>query len=370
MTIPILGIIFILLLLMIATILRFVVFKGDPKCFWKGIGVPLATPVLVALLGIMFSQLSETHNDNEKKVELLREVLASKDRPDIAFITAVGDHLVLHLKRRDRIITELRKSPNAENLKNAKIFEEGAAYFFYGMFHAALIDFRASKGYQLYPRLWMEEAFDRLADRVDTLASDKPDLHLDTVGIEEAALYKYFGAAAATFKTITDRAGEPTKSAILFNFNLILEGKVKSTHQDEYQERFESDLHKGYDNFQKRLNGQGSDPIHVEKLELAIAAITALDDYAFNKLFGTWYQGPDNPREVDSLTKGIPGKISRVPPDEYIFYPLRGWKKEDRKCLREKTWEIIFESVDSKFIDKGKSFQSPSRYPAECRLAA
>src|SRR4051812_37544139 len=351
------------------------VFKNKNEAavdFWKVIVMPLATPALVALLGaLVFSYFTEAHYDNDKKVELLRGVLASSDRPDIAFLTAVGDHLVLHLKRWERI----RKSPNAKDLESAKIFEERAVYFFYGMFHAALVDFRASKGYQLYPRLWMEEAFDRLADQVDRLASDQPNLHLGTVGKEEAALYKYFGAAAGTFKNITDRSGEPAKSAVLFDFNLMLDSVVKRPDlpQDKYQIPFEDELRSGCTSFQARLNHrQVSDPIDVEKLELTIVAITALDDYAFNKLFGVWYQGSlyqwsNSPKEVDSLTKEIPGKIEPQPPEEYIFYPLRGWEEVNTECLRKKTWKIIFDSVDSKF---GGGARRKGHQPVRCDLAA
>src|SRR6202035_3481837 len=323
MSIEILSVV-IILLIVIGTVLRFKVFKGKPADFWRFAGVPLATPVLVAAFGIVFSLLSDANYDHQKKGELLREVVASKDRPDIAFITAVGDQLVSRLKSRDKIIASEKTADNnigpaaRSDLQRAQTFEERAVYFFYGMFHSALIDFHASKGYQLYPRLWMEEAFFQLTNRVNELANGGQDeTHTYQSEIELSALYKYFGAAAATFKNITDRPGEPTKAAVLFDFNLMLDRVERRTDpslaNDQYQIHLEDTLRKGCERFQARLN---SGAINVQQLELTIATITALDDYGFNKLFATWYQGPDSPNEVKSLDSEIPGRISPTPPSE------------------------------------------------------
>jgi len=353
MSIQILSVV-IILLIVIGTVLRFKVFKGKPADFWRFAGVPLATPVLVAAFGIVFSLLSDANYDHQKKGELLREVVASKDRPDIAFITAVGDQLVSRLKSRDKIIASEKTADNnigpaaRSDLQRAQTFEERAVYFFYGMFHSALIDFHASKGYQLYPRLWMEEAFFQLTNRVNELANGGQDeTHTYQSEIELSALYKYFGAAAATFKNITDRPGEPTKAAVLFDFNLMLDRVERRTDpslaNDQYQIHLEDTLRKGCERFQARLN---SGAINVQQLELTIATITALDDYGFNKLFATWYQGPDSPNEVKSLDSEIPGRISPTPPSEYLFYPLHNWEGQD---IRNSTWQIVFHSVSRKF---------------------
>jgi hypothetical protein len=365
--------------------------------FWKNIGVPLATPLAVALLGVGFGIFSDRQKaldyDYQKKVELLREVVASKDRPDTAFLTAVGDRLTLSLERREGILAQGKSTGQAKRKRHLtprllgtspgdrrcpvlqgeaprrdhaarsdrgrelvaaiqggnaeQQFEERAAYFFFGMLHSALIDFHASKGYQLYPRLWMREAFSRLGDRVDRLVFGAKESSPNVSGTEESALYKYFGAAAATYKNITDHSGEPTKAAVLFDFNLMLDGLLRKPggNHDSSKDCLEAALRLGCEDFQEHLK---DGTLNAKNLKLTIWAIAALDDYAFNKLFAAWDKGPDRPAEGESLATDIPAKIPLEPPSDYLFYPLRGWNDQDIRDLRvnrEVTWEIIYAVV-------------------------
>jgi hypothetical protein len=130
------------------------------------------------------------------------------------------------------------------------------------------------------------------------------------------------------------------------------------TSKDEYQAQLKRALRNGCIDFQRRLNGKGSDAIDVKDLRLTIAAITALDDYAFNKLFGVWYKGSppsDSPAEVKSLDIEIPAVISPYPPSEYLFYPLRGWGGENLQDMREQTWRIIFRETPKQFQKGAKT---------------
>jgi hypothetical protein len=341
-------------LLTIGMILRREYFREAPRRFWTGIGVPLTMPIIVAVLGVVFgvvSNATQQHEyENQKKLELLREVLASKDRPDVAFLTAVSDKLVMVLNRRQEIILRQHgtsiSQDERQRLQAAQHFEEQAAYFFFGMYHSALIDFYASKGYKLYPRLWMERAFDGLAARVDTLVFGADGSSPDVSGPEESALYEYFGEAAATYKTITERPGESRKTAVLLDFSLMLDRTEETgSPPDPYRDHLERTLQEGWATFKGRLD-PGPRALDVRELELTVAAISALDDYAFNKLFAVWYQGRGSPAEVESLSDEFPGTISPDPPKEFLFYPLRGWGDQD---IRYETWKIIFDQVPAKF---------------------
>lgn len=360
MTISVLLTVAIVLLVGVAIFLRLKHFKGDAPLFWEKIGVPLATPIVVASLGIMYTALSDAQRisdrNGQKKAELLREMVATKDRPDVAFLTAVGDQLVLRLNRRDALLKDKSGQLTAAQKLERLSYEERAAYFFYGMFHVAIVDFYASKGYKLYPRLWMEEAFSGLSDQVTSLVYGGHDeTSLAVPKFEEDALYNYFGAAAATFKNITESQGQPTKAALVFDFNLMLDHEIRRPDLplDRYQLKVDQEIREGCARFQGRLNSSGPDRINVEELELTIAAIEALDDYAFNKLFAIWYQGSGDasPEEVRSLSSEIPAKIRREPPRDYLFYPLRGWKDKD---IRAETWKLIYANVPVTFRRCGK----------------
>jgi hypothetical protein len=344
--------ILLLVVFVVAVRLKATTFREHQQKFWKSIAVPLFTTFAVGALGIWFTASYEERktivSNNQKNGELLREVLASKDRQDSAFITAVGKRLVLSLERRRKIIAEINAIKGIDEARRTKLtteqsFAERAAYFFYGMFHVALIDFYATKGHQLYPRHWMADAFVALADRVDSVVyGGKDQTSPEMPGDEEAALYAYFGH----------------RKPVLFDFNQMLCTIAKANVGSPEEKA----LGKGCADFQQRLGSDNSGKM-VRDLEMTVAAIIALDDYSFNKLFGVWYQGPDSPAAVQRLEKDeIPGKISQTPPCDYLFYPLRGWpegvKAED---LRMTTWQIIFDALATQFHSA-----SPANQAGDC----
>lgn len=318
--------------------------------FLKDIFMPLATPLAGGILGIGIALYQDEQQgieeDQQKKAELLREVIASQDRPGVAFLTAVGDKLVLHLERRQDVVA---KKP--EGWEEKKKEEEIAAYFFFGMFRAAVTDFHATKGYQLYPRLWMEEAFLGLVRQVISLGYDGlPETDPRVSVIEESALYKHFGQAAGIYKTIADRPGEPKKATVLFDFIRLIRNPNPGSNvqiSDLEREHFQR-LREGFEDFRKRLDKgclKGD-------LQVTIDALTALDDYAFNKLFATWYQAKNSPDEVQELGQEIPGKVEGKPPRDFYFYPFSNRDEASLDSYRERLWEKILEHVSEKFGGK------------------
>jgi hypothetical protein len=339
-TIAILGAILLLVVFVVAANLKATTFQERQQKFWKGIAVPLFTTFALGVLGIGFTVFYDKQKaieyNNQRNAELPREVLASKDRQDSAFIKAVGKRLVLSLEHRREIMAAMNAGKGTDLARRTKLtteqcYAERAAYFFHGMFHVALIEFYATKGHQLYQRHWMADAFVALADRVDNIVYGGRDQTSPEVpGDEEAALYAYFGH----------------KHPALFDFNHMLytlDKKNPGTPEEEA-------LGKGCADFQERLASDSSGKV-VRDLEMTVGAIIALDDYSFNKLFGVWYQGPDSPAEVQRLEEDeIPGKISQTPPCDYLFYPLRGWPKDVKaEDMRMNTWKIIYDAVDPKF---------------------
>jgi hypothetical protein len=315
-----------------------------PPRWLKDIVVPLVTPIVVVLLGVGFGLISENQkardHDSQKKAELLREVVASKDRPATASLTAIGTKLILSLNRRARILELISDKSTSEykrrELADQERFEDRAAYFFFGMFHASLINFQTrSMGYQLYPRLWMREAFRRLGDRVDELVLGAEESSPEVSGIEESALYANFGAAAARYKNYSEIARAPTN--VLFDFNLMLDKSKKSD--------LEEALSRGYESFKKRLATSTLNAGNFKQLKLTIAALIALDEYAFNKLFAAWDLGSDKPSEVDCFSPEIKALMPQKQPCDYLPYPLRGWGGQD---IRKETWDTIYAVVPTK----------------------
>jgi uncharacterized membrane protein YraQ (UPF0718 family) len=127
--------------------------------FTKDVVIPLFTPTIIAILGIWFTYLSDRQRnsdaENQKQAEIMRDFVTNRNRPDVAFFTAVGTQLTIHLQRYQKVrgqpeAKELKKEALEKFLDKNALFDETAAYFFSGMFRVALIDFYATKGYVLY----------------------------------------------------------------------------------------------------------------------------------------------------------------------------------------------------------------------------
>jgi dipeptidyl aminopeptidase/acylaminoacyl peptidase len=212
----------------------------------------------------------------------------------------------------------------------------------------------------------MEEAFLGLVQDVISIGyGDRDNLDPDVSAMEEAALYKHFGQAAGTYKTFADRPGEPKKATVLFDFIRLLKNPTNKELKPAEREHA-NEMLRGFSAFQKRL-AEGH--VDVDHLALTIDAITALDDYAFNKLFAGWYQGGNEPLEVSELDNVIPGRMGKLPPREFYFYPFSYHRNQDElavQAYKEKLWREIKEHVSPKFQE---STSVPSSSSAAIPLA-
>ena len=325
--------------------------------FWYEFTKDFAAPLLLAILGVglayEFNVQRDAEAENQRKAAILRDIMTTRDGPDVAFFTAVGERLTVHLRRYEKFSRSQDHSNVGEDAEKAALFDERAIYFFYGMYRVAWTDFVATKGYVLYPRVWMEEAFLRVTKNVikDFMCSKEDDLSASAV--EQAALYHYFGASRATYHSGSRSPEEPVSD--LFKFNHMLEDAETCGGAKPY----EAELLKGFHNFQERLKKGCIQP---EQIITSFEAIEGLDDYAFNTLFSDWYKqfGSDD---------DLPVEVPNEPPEDFLPYPLDNFifksdvpaqKKKEWEAERQKAWEAIVENVPDYFKD-GKKSTSASR---------
>jgi hypothetical protein len=329
----------------------------------KDFVIPIITPLILVVIGFWIGTRVDKHRiadaENQSKAAILREMMTTRNGPDVAFFTAVGERLIVHMRRYDKLCQEarekgfagkelqsylLRQEAETKGLtgkdmqsyvdKDA-LFDEKAIYFFYGMFRVALVDFSATKGYVLYPRIWMEEAFDGLINHVVERLRGARECELGSFPEEQAALYRYFGASKATYHTSSERSNDSTPD--LFEFNLILTEPPQSKVITDA--RHVEELQKGFRRFQARLRNGDIDFNH---MTVTFESITGLDDYAFNTVFSGWYKqfDPDQPVNLSNFLGG--------PPRDFLPYPLlhsvdateAEWNKE-----RKEAWKLILENV-------------------------
>ena len=307
---------------------------------WRWLKVTI-TPLALLLLGVGFGIMTESQrhadDENQKKGELLGQIITSHDRPDIAYLTAVGDRFVLHLRRYQ----------NLREKKKDTEFDEYAAYFFYGMFRIGLVHFYATKGYALYPRLWMEQAFDNLAKKVIEEVQDKKETDPEPyLAKEEAALYKYFRPIYQTSKqeqTTKQHRGEPDEARVMLNFYNWLKEKETDASSKEFKEALQGGF--------KRCRDRLQDQKVVRTLIQIFEAITGLDDYAFNEVFAGWYNY--NKGVEGGELKGekkIPTTIWRDPPPvSFLHYPLLNFEEKNWQQERKDAWELIYCHVFTNF---------------------
>lgn len=297
-----------------------------------------ATPLLVFAVGSWLTYLSNQQQKHESKDAILREMMTKGNGPDVAFFTAVGERLTVHLQRYERFRESQVKSAGEAGTAEKALFDEKAIYFFYGMFRVAVMDFLATKGYVLYPRIWMEEAFRGLRnDIVEEFIGHKESQ--DAFPEEEAALYRYFGASKATYHAGSKGPNEPIPD--LFEFALILgDAPPPESEKGRYHALQVIELQNGFSRFQTRLRER---QIHPQKIITTFEAMVGLDDYAFNTLFSHWYS---------QFKPGPPVKIRSVPPEDFLPYPVgvfrlianphenKEWAEE-----RKRAWTLIFRNV-------------------------
>jgi hypothetical protein len=317
--------------------------------FWYEVTKDFVGPLVIAGAGLYFGYQLEKQRgleaENQSKATILRQMMTGRDGPDVAFFTAVGERPTVHLRRYEKFSCSQDHSNVGEDAEKAALFDERAIYFFYGMYRVAWTDFLATKGYVLYPRVWMEEAFLRVTKNVikDFMCSKEDDLSASAV--EEAALYHYFGASRATYHSGSRSPEEPVSD--LFGFNHMLEDAETCGGAKPY----EAELLKGFHNFQERLK-----KIQPEEIITSFEAIEGLDDYAFNKLFSDWYKKQFHP--------DLPVEVPNEPPEDFLSYPLDNFifksdvpdqKNKEWEAERQKAWEAILKNLPDDFKEKNKS---------------
>jgi hypothetical protein len=319
--------------------------KHDHKHgFWYEFIKDFAAPVLLALLGIFlgyqFNKQRDTEAENQRKAAILRDMMTSRNGPDVAFFTAVGDRLTVYLRRYQKF-HEGKDGTEKETAKDALV-DERAIYFFYGMFRVARMDFLATKGYVLYPRVWMEEAFSRITDSIikDFMGGDEDSLTVSPS--EEAALYHYFGASRATYHTGSKHPEDSIPD--LFDFTAKLDGAERDVAASRpIEDKHVAELLHGFQNFQLRLHDKC---IHSQQIITSFEAIVGLDDYAFNTLFSNWYQQFYPQPPVTDLPEMPPAEFLPFPLDTFEFISTNpAGKKADWCRARISAWNTILHNL-------------------------
>lgn len=322
--------------------------QGFLYSFLTKAAVPIAGPTILAAIGFWIGyQVDKQRNveaDNQSKATILREMMTTRNGPDVAFFTAVGERLIIHLQRYEK---ELKQAKD-ETVDQDMVFDETAIYFFYGMFRVARLDFLATKGYVLYPRIWMEQAFDGLMTDFIVGFTGITDNDLRASPQEQAALYRYFGASKATYHTTSERSTEVVPDLLEFNSMLTDSPEFKTAEslrmtKDPYYQRTGIELRRGFSDFRKRLR---SGNIRTDRIIIDYEALVGLDDYAFNTLFSTWYKqfDPNVPSNLSSL--------KLAPPKDFLPYPLATFETKDVSQSNEewteerhKAWHAILKNV-------------------------
>jgi hypothetical protein len=333
-----------------------VAFLSRAYRYWKhhhkhGFGYEVAkdffTPLLLAAIGFGFAvQLNRQQvitTENQSKETALREMVTTRNGPDVAFFTAVGERLTIHIQRYQKLQSHTIKGATPDVLNTSQSFEERAIYFFGGMYRVAVLDFLATKGYVLYPRTWMEEAFGKLNHGVvENFIGTKEQL--DPHPQEQAALYRYFGAMKAFYHTGAKPADEALPD--LFEFNLILENALNPTptptgspnataSPNPYHVPMVEELKQGFLRFQKRLHGENKDSdFRPHNVVLSVEAMIGLDDYAFNSLFSHWYG------QFDSLLPVDLSEFCCEPPPDFLPYPLTNFEETAEKPWPEERRDV------------------------------
>jgi hypothetical protein len=326
--------------------------------FTKDFAAPLLLAILGVFLAFEFNSQRDAEAENQRKAAILRDIMTTRDGPDVAFFTAVGDRLMVHLRRYEKFRSFQSAAPMPRNdcqpesdAQKTALFDEKAIYFFYGMYRVARMDFLATKGYVLYPRIWMEEAFSRVTDKIieDFMGTGEADLCASPV--EQAALYHYFGASKATYYTSSKRPGDAFPD--LFEFNKMLGDAAQCTGEEE---PYWGELRKGFEAFQRRLEKK----FPSQEIITSFEAITGLDDYAFNTLFSEWYS-PRITRNKQFHSNPPVERLLNTPPEDFLRYPLDTFefksnvpaqKKKEWDEERQKAWKTILDNLPDDFKAK------------------
>src|SRR5258706_6860272 len=103
---------------------KFFTKKSADYNFTKDVLVPVSTPLVVAIIGVVFTLQSEEQQKSDQQTAVMREIMVSQDRHDTAFLIAVDTQLASHLRRLQA------HKPITDPYTN---FDEEAVFFFYGL---------------------------------------------------------------------------------------------------------------------------------------------------------------------------------------------------------------------------------------------
>lgn len=281
-----------------------------PKAWhWlRDLAIPLATPVIVGLLGIFFAIKSDMRQraeaERQRQVSVMRELIISQDQVDTSFMIAIDAQLSNHLHR---------------YIAGARGFDEEATFFFYGMHRAALVNLHATAGNLVFPRLWMEEAFEGLANHVVELILGTTELDPALSAESEAVIYQYFGTRSGSNRKEGERIRHGDTGPLLFQFHCLLHDMIAPT--DPVAAAEQDALKKEFGIFRARLDAKEFAPAEVIN---TIFAMDALCVYAYNNTFAAWYETHPEP---------IPQIPPLNPPNDFApAYP---------PASRQDTWNLI-----------------------------
>jgi hypothetical protein len=259
--------------------------KHAPDHLWrylKDLAVPLVIPTLAVIITVWFTKQSERRQraeaESDKQTAIMREVMVSKDRNFISYIIAVDSQLIGHLLR------STNSQPDS--------FDAEAAFFFFGLHRAALINLEASKGNLVFPRVWIEEAFHEMAKNVVTniLGADENSPQVSAIG--EAVMYKYFGSANNDDSGSSGKDEHSRSGPLLIDFHRLLAetNPIRSSPKDAEDLKV---LSEELGKFRERLKNKKM----VNELIEDLLIMDALVYYSYNSVFGNWYNLPKHLRE-------------------------------------------------------------------------
>lgn len=284
-----------------------------PKAWhWlRDLAIPLATPVIVGLLGIFFAIKSDMRQreeaERQRQTSVMRELIISQDRADTSFLLAIDAQLSHHLRRYH---------------EGARGFNEEAAFFFYGMHRAALVNLQATEGNLVFPRLWMEDTFANLANHVGEVivgAPEESDLTFSPEG--EAVIYQYFGTRSGSNRKGDERARQGDSSPLLFQFHCLLHDISNPTDPVAVAEK--EALKREFGIFRARLEAKKFASAEVIN---TVFAMDVLRVYAYNNTFASWYETHPEP-------------IPQVPP----LNPPKDFAPDHSEQDRQTAWKLIRE---------------------------
>src|SRR5581483_221368 len=269
--------------------------------FTKDVLVPVSTPLVVAMIGVVFTLQSEDQQKADQQTAVMREVMVSQDRHDTAFLVAIDTQLAAHLRRlqADKPITDLYTN-----------FDEQAVFFFYGLHRSQIVNVWAAKGNLTFPRLWIADAFQMVADSLveNILGTEETDPRLDPKA--EAVMYKYFGATAA------DSSGTKT-TPLLIDFSALLDGKADARLTKEETEVLVNEFHL----FQDRLHKKQIDQ---DELITDLFAADGLVEYSHTSIFADWYKMPEYAADKIPAKPPLPSDPPEGFMDAFKFYRNEG----------------------------------------------